>query len=330
MKYRKIGNLEVSAIGLGCMGMSHSYEPRPNRNEMIKLIRTAYDMGVTFFDTAETYGSYTNEELLGEAAKPIRDKIILAAKCGQMVIDNKPVVDSRPEVIRKSLEGSLKRLQTDYIDLYYIHRVDPKVPIEDTAGVMKEFIEQGKIRTWGISEPSAQTIKKAHAICQITAIQSGYSMWRRNPEKEIFEILDELKIGFVPFSPLGKGFLTGKLKREDLTSTDFRSSIPKFSAEAMKTNQKFIDFVNDLAKSKGLTSAQLALAWVLAQRPYIAPIPGATKLHRLEENLKAADIELNEDEIKTINAEIDKIDPEHKRRGTKTKDYAEFLLNRDK
>ncbi len=308
MKYRKIGDLTVSAIGLGCMGMSHSYEPKPDKNEMIKLIRTAYDMGITFFDTAETYGPYTNEELLGEAAKPIREKVVLATKCGQMVIDNKPVVDCRPEVIKKSLEGSLKRLQTDYIDLYYIHRVAPKVPIEETAGLMKEFIEQGKIRTWGISEPGVNTIICANKVCQITAIQSEYSMWWRNPEKEIFETLDELKIGFVPFSPLGKGFLTGKLKREDLTSTDFRSSIPKFSDEAMKTNQKFIDFVNDIALSKGVTSAQFALAWVLAQRPYIAPIPGTTKLHRLEENLKAADIELNEDEIKTINAEIDKIE----------------------
>ena len=308
MKYRKIRDLEVSALGLGCMGMTHSYEPRPDRNEMIKLIRTAYDIGVTFFDTAETYGPYTNEELLGEAAKPIRDNVVLATKCGQMVIDGKPIVDSRPEVIRKSLEGSLKRLQTDYIDLYYIHRVDPKVPIEDVALQMKEFIEQGKIKTWGLSEANAQTIRKANAVCPVTAIQSEYSMWWRNPEKEIFETLEELNIGFVPFSPLGKGFLTGKLKREDLSSTDFRSSIPKFSQESMKTNQKFIDFVNELASSKGITSAQLALSWVLAQRPYISPIPGTTKLHRLEENLKAADVELTEDDIKTINSEIDKIE----------------------
>ena len=308
MKYRKIRDLEVSALGLGCMGMTHSYEPRPDRNEMIKLIRTAYDIGVTFFDTAETYGPYTNEELLGEAAKPIRDNVVLATKCGQMVIDGKPIVDSRPEVIRKSLEGSLKRLQTDYIDLYYIHRVDPKVPIEDVALQMKEFIEQGKIKTWGLSEANAQTIRKANAVCPVTAIQSEYSMWWRNPEKEIFETLEELNIGFVPFSPLGKGFLTGKLKREDLSSTDFRSSIPKFSQESMKTNQKFIDFVNELASSKGITSAQLALAWVLAQKPYIAPIPGTTKLHRLEENLKAADVELSADEVKTINSEIEKIE----------------------
>ena len=308
MKYRKIRDLEVSALGLGCMGMTHSYEPRPDRNEMIKLIRTAYDIGVTFFDTAETYGPYTNEELLGEAAKPIRDNVVLATKCGQMVIDGKPIVDGRPEVIRKSLEGSLKRLQTDYIDLYYLHRVDPKVPIEDVAATMKEFIEQGKIKTWGISESNAETIRKANAVCPVTAIQSEYSMWWRNPEKEIFETLEELNIGFVPFSPLGKGFLTGKLKREDLSSTDFRSSIPKFSQESMKTNQKFIDFVNELASSKGITSAQLALSWVLAQRPYISPIPGTTKLHRLEENLKAADVELTEDDIKTINSEIDKIE----------------------
>ena len=308
MKYRKIRDLEVSALGLGCMGMTHSYEPRPDRNEMIKLIRTAYDIGVTFFDTAETYGPYTNEELLGEAAKPIRDNVVLATKCGQMVIDGKPIVDGRPEVIRKSLEGSLKRLQTDYIDLYYLHRVDPKVPIEDVAATMKEFIEQGKIKTWGISESNAETIRKANAVCPVTAIQSEYSMWWRNPEKEIFETLEELNIGFVPFSPLGKGFLTGKLKREDLSSTDFRSSIPKFSQESMKTNQKFIDFVNELASSKGITSAQLALSWVLAQRPYISPIPGTTKLHRLEENLKAADVELTEDAIKTINSEIDKIE----------------------
>lgn len=310
MKYRKFKDLEVSAIGLGCMGMTHSYTPFPDRNEMIKLIRTANDMGVTFYDTAETYGPYTNEELVGEGIKPIRDKIVLATKCGIMHNKKKqPILDARPETIKKAIEGSLKRLQTDYIDLYYLHRVDPKTPIEDVANTMKELYEEGKIRAWGISEGSAETIRKAQKIFPLTALQYEYSMWWRDPEKEIFPIAKEFNIGIVPYSPLGKGYLTGKFNNKTtFDKSDFRSTIPRFSPEALKTNQKFLDFVKAFASQKRITPAQLALAWVLAQGNNIVPIPGTTKLHRLEENLKAVDIELSEDEIKTINSEIDKIE----------------------
>lgn len=310
MKYRKLKNLEVSAIGLGCMGMTHSYTPFPDKNEMIKLIRTAHDMGVTFYDTAETYGPFTNEELLGEAIKPVRDKIIIATKCGTMHNEERePILDARPETIKKSVEGSLKRLQTDYIDLYYLHRVDPNTPIEDVANTMKELFEQGKIRTWGISEGSADTVRKAQSVFPLTALQYEYSMWWREPEKDIFPIAKEFNIGIVPFSPLGKGYLTGKFDTQTtFDKSDFRSTIPRFSPEALKTNQKFVDFIKDFAKQKGITPAQLALAWVLAQGENLAPIPGTTKMNRLEENLKAVDIELSEEEIKTINTGIDKIE----------------------
>ncbi|MCM1339946.1 MAG: aldo/keto reductase [Muribaculaceae bacterium] len=310
MKYRKLKDLEVSALGLGCMGMTHSYTPFPDKNEMIKLIRTAHDMGVTFYDTAETYGPYTNEELVGEAIKPIRDKVVLATKTGIMLNEKRePILDARPETIRKAIEGSLKRLQTDYIDLYYLHRVDPKTPIEDVANTMKELFEEGKIRTWGISEGNAQTLRKAQEIFPLTALQYEYSMWWREPEKDIFPVAKEFNIGIVPFSPLGKGYLAGKFNEQTtFDKSDFRSIVPRFSPESLKANQKFLDFVKDLAAQKGVTPAQLALAWVLAQGNNIVPIPGTTKLHRLEENLKAVDVELSEVEIKTINSEIDKIE----------------------
>lgn len=310
MKYRKLKDLEVSAIGLGCMGMTHSYTPFPDRNEMIKLIRTAHDIGVTFYDTAETYGPFTNEELVGEGIKPIRDKIVIATKTGIMHNEKKePILDARPETVRKAIEGSLKRLQTDYIDLYYLHRVDPKTPIEDVANTMKELYEEGKIRSWGISEGSAETIRKAQEIFPLTALQYEYSMWWRDPEREIFPAAREFNIGIVPFSPLGKGYLTGKFSEQTtFDKSDFRSTIPRFSPEALQANQKFLDFVKDLAVQKGITPAQLALAWVLAQGENFVPIPGTTKLHRLEENLKAANIELSQNEIKAINSEIDKIE----------------------
>jgi len=310
MKYRKLKDLEVSAIGLGCMGMTHSYTPFPDRNEMIKLIRTSYDLGVTFYDTAETYGPYTNEELLGEGLKPIRDKVVIATKTGIMHNEKRePILDARPGTIKKAIEGSLKRLQTDYIDLYYLHRVDPNTPIEEVANTMKELYEEGKIKAWGISEGSTDTIRKAQAVFPLSALQYEYSMWWRDPECEIFPVAKEFNIGIVPYSPLGKGYLTGKFNdKTTFDKSDFRSTIPRFSSEALKVNQKFLDFVKDLANKKGITPAQLALAWVLAQGENFAPIPGTTKLHRLEENLKAVEIELSKEEIKTINSEIDKIE----------------------
>ncbi len=310
MKYRKLRDLEVSAMGLGCMGMTHSYTPFPDRGDMIKLIRTAFDMGINFFDTAECYGPYTNEDLVGEAVEPIRDKIILATKVGIMLDKNRnPILDASPKTIKKAVEGSLKRLRTDYIDLYYLHRVDPETPIEETASAMKELKDEGKIRAWGISEGSVETVRKAHSIFPLSALQYEYSMWWREPEKELFRLMDELNIGFVPFSPLGKGYLTGKFNQDTtFDKSDFRSTVPRFSPEAMHANQKFLDFVKHLAELKGITPAQLALAWVLAQKPYIVPIPGTTKLPRLEENLKAIDIDLSADEIEVINSEIEKIE----------------------
>ena len=311
MQYRKLGNLEVSAIGLGCMRMSHGYGDPADKNEMIKLIRYAYEnLGVTFFDTAECYGPFTNEELVGEALKPIRDKVKLATKFGiTLDKDNNQILDSRPETIKKSIEGSLKRLQTDYVDLYYMHRVDTKVPIEDIAGCIGELIQQGKVKHWGLSEAGVQTIRKAHAITPVTAIQSEYSMWWREPEKELIPTLEELGIGLVSFSPLGKGFLTGTIKADaTFASNDFRSIVPRFSKECLEANQKFVAFVKTMAEQKGITPAQLALSWILAQKPFIAPIPGTTKLHRLEENMKAADIVLTDDEVNALNSEISKIE----------------------
>ena len=310
MQKRKLRDFEVSKIGLGCMGMSHGYGNPADKNEMIKLIRHAYnDLGVTFFDTAECYGPYTNEELVGEALEPIRDKVKIATKFGiTLGKDNSQTLDSRPETIRKSIEGSLKRLRTDYVDLYYMHRVDTKVPIEDIAGCLGELIKEGKVRGWGLSEAGVNTIRQANAVTPVTAIQSEYSMWWREPEKELIPTLEELGIGFVPFSPLGKGFLTGSVNKDTkFASNDFRSIVPRFSQENIEANQKFVEFVRIMAEKKGITPAQLALAWVSAQKPFIVPIPGTTKLHRLEENMKSAEIVLSTDEIQTLNTEISKI-----------------------
>lgn len=309
MKSRKLRDLEVSTIGLGCMGMSHGYGPAADKNEMIKLIRHAYDLGVTFFDTAEVYGPYLNEELVGEALEPIRDKVVIATKFGIQMENGKQVQNSKPKIIRKSIEGSLKRLRTDCIDLYYLHRVDINVRIEDVANTIKDLIKEGKVKHWGLSEAGVGTIRKAHEICPVTAIQSEYSMWWREPEKELFSLLEELNIGFVPFSPLGKGYLTGRFdKNSTFEKNDFRSIVPRFTQENLKANQKFVDYVKDLAAKKGITPAQLALSWVLAQKPYIVPIPGTRKIDRLEENLKASDILLTYEEVKQINAEISKIE----------------------
>lgn len=309
MKSRKLRDLEVSTIGLGCMGMSHGYGPAADKNEMIKLIRHAYDLGVTFFDTAEVYGPYLNEELVGEALEPIRDKVVIATKFGIQMENGKQVQNSKPEIIRKTIEGSLKRLRTDCIDLYYLHRVDTNVRIEDVANTIKDLIKEGKVKHWGLSEAGVGTIRKAHEICPVTAIQSEYSMWWREPEKELFSLLEELNIGFVPFSPLGKGYLTGRFdKNSTFEKNDFRSIVPRFTQENLEANQKFVDYVKDLAAKKGITPAQLALSWVLAQKPYIVPIPGTRKIDRLEENLKASDILLTYEEVKQFNAEISKIE----------------------
>lgn len=309
MQHRKLRDLEVSALGLGCMGMSHGYGPAADKNEMIKLIHHAFDLGVTFFDTAEVYGPYLNEELVGEALKPIRDKVVIATKFGIQMENGKQVQNSKPEIIRKSIEGSLKRLRTDCVDLYYLHRVDTNVRIEDVAQTVKDLIKEGKVKHWGLSEAGVNTIRKANEICPVTAIQSEYSMWWREPEKELFPLLEELNIGFVPFSPLGKGYLTGRFdKNSTFEKDDFRSIVPRFTKENLEANQKFIDYVKDLAANKGITPAQLALSWVLAQKPYIAPIPGTRKIERLEENLKSSDVLLTYEEVQKINSEIEKIE----------------------
>ncbi len=309
MQHRKLRDLEVSALGLGCMGMSHGYGPAADKNEMIKLIHHAFDLGVTFFDTAEVYGPYLNEELVGEALEPIRDKVVIATKFGIQMENGKQVQNSKPEIIRKSIEGSLKRLRTDCVDLYYLHRVDTNVQIEDVAQTVKDLIKEGKVKHWGLSEAGVNTIRKANEICPVTAIQSEYSMWWREPEKELFPLLEELNIGFVPFSPLGKGYLTGRFdKNSTFEKDDFRSIVPRFQKENLEANQKFIDYVKDLANKKGITPAQLALSWVLAQKPYIAPIPGTRKIERLEENLKSSDVLLTYEEVQKINSEIEKIE----------------------
>ncbi len=296
MQKRKLGksNLEVSALGLGCMGMSFSYGPPKDKTEMISLLRTAVERGITFFDTAEVYGPFTNEELVGEALSPIRDQVVIATKFGFDLggSDNRPGaagLNSRPEHIKQAVEGSLKRLKTDVIDLYYQHRVDPDVPIEDVAGAVKELIRAGKVKHFGLSEAGAQTIRRAHAVQPVTALQSEYSLWFRDHEKEILPTIEELGIGFVAYSPLGKGFLTGKIdETTTLDSTDFRSTLPRFTPEARKANQALVDLIGAIAERKKATPAQIALAWVLAQKPWIVPIPGTTKLHRLDENIGAA------------------------------------------
>ena len=313
MKTRTLGNsgLEVSAIGLGCMGMSFSYGPAKDSAEMTTLLRQAVERGVTFFDTAEVYGPFLNEDLVGEALAPFRGEVVIATKFGFDVspgfdprgMKGSPGLNSRPEHIKQAVEGSLKRLKTDVIDLLYQHRVDPAVPIEDVAGAVKELIAAGKVKHFGLSEAGAQTIRRAHAVQPVTALQSEYSLWTRTPEEEVIPTLEELGIGFVPYSPLGKGFLTGKMDESTtFESSDFRSMLPRFTPEALKANQALIDLLGRIAGKKQATPAQIALAWLLAQKPWIAPIPGTTKLHRLEENNGAAEIELTADDLREIDA----------------------------
>jgi len=303
MEKRKLGksNLEVSALGLGCMGMSQSYGLPPDKQAMISLIRTAVERGITFFDTAEVYGPYTNEELVGEALAPLRRQVVIATKFGIRNENGQQVQDSRPERIKQSVEGSLKRLRTDVIDLYYQHRVDPNVPIEDVAGTVKELIAQGKVKHFGMSEAGVQTIRRAHAVQPVTAVQSEYSLWWRRPDEELLPTLEQLGIGFVPFSPLGKGFLTGTIdEKTTFVSSDFRNIVPRFAPEARKANQAIVDVLRRLAEKKRATAAQMALAWLLAQKPWMAPIPGTTKLARLDENIGAAVIRLTPDDLRDI------------------------------
>src|SRR2546427_6805744 len=310
MHKRKLGssNLEVSAIGLGCMGLSYGYGPATDRQDAIKLIRSAAELGVTFFDTAEAYGPFVNEELVGEALAPFRDRVVIATKFGFRSGNAQAGLDSRPERIREVADAALKRLRTDHIDLFYQHRVDPDVPIEDVAGTVKELIQQGKVKHFGLSEAGAQTIRRAHSVQAVTALQSEYSLWWREPEKEILPTLEELGIGFVPFSPLGKGFLTGAIgENTTFDSSDFRNTVPRFKPEARKANQVLVDLLGRIALQKHATPAQIALAWLLAQKPWIVPIPGTTKLHRLEENIGAAAVELSPDELQHIDSAISEI-----------------------
>ncbi len=302
MQKRKLGNsnLEVSAIGLGCMGMSFGYGPAPDKQEMIAVLRAAVERGVTFFDTAEVYGPYTNEELVGEALTPFRGQVVIATKFG-FDLENFPGLNSRPERIKAVAEASLTRLKVETIDLFYQHRVDPNVPIEDVAGAVKELIQAGKVQHFGLSEPGAQTIRRAHAVQPVTAIQNEYSLWWRRPEEEVLPTCEELGIGFVPYSPLGKGFLTGKMDENTaFDSTDFRNTLPRFTPEARKANQALVDLLGKIAEQKQATSAQIALAWLLAQKPWIVPIPGTTKLSRVEENIGAAAVELTPDDLSAI------------------------------
>src|SRR6266480_206239 len=311
MQKRKLGKpgLEVSALGLGCMGMSQSYGVPPDKPAMISLIRTAVERGVTFFDTAEIYGPHTNEELVGEALAPVRAQVVIATKFGVgRDAAGQQAQDSRPERIKQSVEGSLKRLRTDVIDLYYQHRVDPNVPIEDVAGTVKELIAQGKVKHFGMSEAGVRTIRRAHAVQQVTAVQSEYSLWWRRPEEELLPTLEELGIGFVPFSPLGKGFLTGTIdENTTFVSSDFRNLVPRFTPEARKSNLALVNVLRPLAQRKKATPAQIALAWLLARKPWIVPIPGTTKLHRLEENLGAASVELTPDDLRDIDSASSKM-----------------------
>ena len=308
MQRRKLGSLNVSALGLGCMGMSYSYPPFPEKREMISLLRRAVELGVTFFDTAEAYGPFVNEELVGEALAPVRDQVVIATKFG-FNLDPKfdpktsPALDSRPEHIRQVAEASLKRLNIETIDLLYQHRVDPNVPIEDVAGAVKDLIREGKVQHFGMSEAGARTIRRAHAVQPVAALQSEYSLWTRQPEKEILPTLEELGIGFVPFSPLGKGFLTGKIDgNTKFESSDFRQTLPRFTPEARQANQALVDLLGRMAKRKNATPAQIALAWLLAQKPWIVPIPGTKKLERLEENIGATNVELSADDLRDIDS----------------------------
>lgn len=309
MKKRMLGKfgLIVSEMGLGCMGMSSGYGKAISENEVTKLVDKAYDMGVNFFDTAEVYGTYLgqNEEVIGKALKKYKDNVVIATKCGIKLLDNHQVLDAKPEVIKKSIEFSLKRLQRDCIDLYYLHRVDTKVPIEEVALTMKELIKEGKIKYWGLSEAGVETIRKAHAICPLSAVQSEYSMMWREPEEKIFSVLEELGIGFVPFSPLGKGFLTGTINEDTkFEDSDFRNKVPRFTKENILANLKIVEWLEEMAKSKGITKAQLALAWVLAQKPWIVPIPGTRKINRLEENFGAYKVNLSSSDIEKINQKL--------------------------
>jgi aryl-alcohol dehydrogenase-like predicted oxidoreductase len=318
MKKRKLGNsrLDVSAIGLGCMGMSFSYGPPKDKGEMIALLRSAVERGVNFFDTAEVYGPYTNEELLGEALSPFRGKVVIATKFGFDLsphldprgMKGAPGLNSRPEQIKKSVDGSLKRLKVDAIDLLYQHRVDTSVVIEDVAGAVKELIKEGKVKYFGLSEAGVKTIRRAHAVLPLTALQSEYSLWTRTPEKDVIPTLEELGIAFVPFSPLGKGFLTGKMdEHTTFDGSDFRSTLPRFTPEALKANQVLIDLLASIGREKEATPAQIALAWLLAQKPWIVPIPGTTKLNRLDENIKALEVELSAEDLKKIDVAVSKI-----------------------
>lgn len=309
MKTRKLGKLEVSAIGLGCMGMSHGYGPAADRKEMIALIRRAVELGVTMFDTAECYGPFVNEELVGEALAPFRGEVKIATKFGIQVIEGAQVQDSRPEVIRRSVEGSLKRLKVEAIDLYYQHRGDPAVPAEEVAGAVKELVEAGKVKHWGMSEAGIASIRRAHAVLPLSAAESEYSMWWRKPEKDLLPTLEELGIGLVPFSPLGKGFLTGTIKADArFGKDDFRHIVPRFSPDMLKANQGLVTLLTELAAEKGCTPAQLALAWLLAQKPWIVPIPGTRKESRLQENIASAEIEFSPEELSRINAALDKME----------------------
>jgi aryl-alcohol dehydrogenase-like predicted oxidoreductase len=333
MQKRKLGksHLEVSAIGLGCMGMSFGYGPAADKTEMISVIRSAVERGVTFFDTAEVYGPYINEELVGEALVPFRGQVVIATKFGFDLdpkfdprgMKSSPSLDSRPEHIKQVAEGSLKRLKVDAIDLFYQHRVDPDVPIEDVAGAVKELIRQGKVKHFGLSEAGVQTIRRAHAVQRVTAVQSEYSLWWRRPEEEVLPVLEELGIGFVPYSPLGKGFLTGKINENtQFDKSDFRNTLPRFTPEARKANHALVDLLGKIAERKKTTPAQIALAWLLAQKPWIVPIPGTTKLKRLEENLGAAAIKLTPEDLREIDSASSKIKvqgaryPEHLERIT--------------
>ena len=329
MQKRRLGksNLEVSAIGLGCMGMSFGYGPAQDKKEMISLLRAAVERGVTFFDTAEAYGPFTNEELVGEALAPMRERVVIATKFGFKFGPKGEQIglDSRPEHIKQVADASLKRLRTDVIDLFYQHRVDPNVPIEDVAGAVKDLIGGGKVKHFGLSEPGVQTIRRAHAVQPVTALQSEYSLWWRQPEEEVLPTLEELGIGFVPFSPLGRGFLTGKMNENTtFDSTDLRNTLPRFTPEARKANQVLVDLLGEIAKKKKATPAQIALAWLLAQKPWIVPIPGTTKLNRLEENIGAASIELTPDDIREIESAASKIAVQ----GARYSESAQRMINR--
>src|SRR5271163_2816301 len=320
MQKRKLGGsgLEVSALGLGCMGMSFSYGPPKDIQEMTALLRTAVERGVTFFDTAEVYGPFTNEELVGEALAPFRKQVVIATKFGfDVSADTRPGtagVNSRPEHLKKAVEGSLKRLKTDVIDLLYQHRVDPNVPIEDVAGAVKELIQAGKVKHFGMSEAGVKTIRRAHAVQPVTALQSEYSLWWRKPEEEVIPTLEELGIGFVPYSPLGKGFLTGKIDEStSFDKTDFRNTLPRFTPEARKANQALVDLLGEIAKSRNVTPAQIALAWLLAQKPWISPIPGTTKLSRLDENIGSLEVKLTPEDLREIDSAAAKITVEGER-----------------